>query len=614
MNLLIVMENELNNEAIERAISELGAFLGVKEPISGKDIFALIRSGEVKEAIQLIARQLDLPVSINIVVVPNNYREQNNTARFHSTQLVKSKRHGVANEGITAQVLIPPNLPFYGTQALTDYPITVKISQNCTNQPVAFVTVMAHELSHVLLHSLMYAKKDDEFYTDLTAIMLGFASIFKEGRKIVKVTEEYNIAGTTTTTQTTTYGYLNDTQFSFAYNKVFWLLKRCRSEVCLVSDELHRFKRLSEKHNEVIFKFRRYFKYLIANKDKIKTSEEDGKAIGEFFQDGFVDRFASAALGYSKDCATIQSFLDNLEHYTEQNSKTLQAHVDTIKSYCGSLNASTSDLRSHVQVLSQHIDYVYRFKTFFSRPEEKQVVACGSCGQLLRLSPGSATVRCPRCKTVISSTKPEAATVAGNSRETSIIAKFKRVEKRELLLALGAFALLCVFAWGLAGQHSKRFSGQGEASSNGVEGIVGNAINSPAAQGMSLKPLPDNGAVRVFTVSDRIAPFKIIAGPSGHSLVKLLKSNSKMEVMTIFVRSGQVAEVKVPLGSYDIRLASGNDWYGYAGKFGRFGSYRKSDQVFTFDTDGNYVGGHSITLSDTLNGNMRTQGISADEF
>lgn len=608
------MENELHNKDIEKAISELETSLGVKEPVSGEEVFALIRSGDTTNAIKLIAQQLDLPVSIDVTIVPNDYRAQNGSARFHSTQLVKSKRHGVSSEGITAQVLIPPNLPFYGTQALTNYPITVKISQNCTNHPVVFMTIMAHELSHVLLHSLGHAKKDDEFYTDLTAIMLGFASVYEKGRKITKVTEDYSFAGTTTTTQTTTYGYLNDAQFSFAYDTVFSILKKNRSDVSLLSDWLQRFERLSKKHNEVLFKFKRYFDYVIKNKATINISGEDGKAILKFFQADFMGGFTSQALRYTKDIATIQLFLNNIEHYTEQSTKILHAHVDALKSYCESLNVGISDIRNHMEVLGRYVDYKYRFETFFAQPEEMHILTCTSCGQLLRVTHAGAASRCPKCKTILASTTNTAPTVANDWRAADIITRLRRLETRDVLLATGALLLLSVIAWAFAGQHPDRFPGRTTTPVNGVEGVVNNVVQSQNIHGQPLMPLPDNGAIRMFTVLERIAPFKISAGPSGHNLIKLLNSSSKKEVMTIFVRSGQTTEVKVPLGSYEIRIASGRDWYGYLNGFGRAGSYSKSDQLFVFNTEGDYVRGHSISLSEALNGNMRIQEISADEF
>jgi len=67
----------------------------------------------------LIARQLDLPIDINITYVPNDYRSQKGDNQFQSTGLVKVSQNGTqGSEGIIAQVSIPGNLPFYGSSAL----------------------------------------------------------------------------------------------------------------------------------------------------------------------------------------------------------------------------------------------------------------------------------------------------------------------------------------------------------------------------------------------------------------------------------------------------------------------------------------------------------------
>lgn len=65
---------------------------------------------------------------------------------------------------------------------------------------------MAHELSHVLLYSLMHPQKDNEFYTDLVAMLLGLSQVIEKGRKIKKVRE----LGDMTETQIIIYGYLSD--------------------------------------------------------------------------------------------------------------------------------------------------------------------------------------------------------------------------------------------------------------------------------------------------------------------------------------------------------------------------------------------------------------------
>ena len=214
------MENEINNKYIDNAINELYKFLGVKEPILNENILSIIRGGEIKNAIKYISYQLGLPIDINIINVPNNLRAQNKNNKFQSTNLVKSRRHGTNGEGIIAQVELPSSMPIYGSKELNGYPINIKISDNSIEIPIVFALIMSHELSHVLLYSIRHSKKENEFYTDLTAIMQGFLNIFSIGRKMIETDVKQGILNITTRTQTTIYGYLNDSQFDFACKKI----------------------------------------------------------------------------------------------------------------------------------------------------------------------------------------------------------------------------------------------------------------------------------------------------------------------------------------------------------------------------------------------------------
>jgi hypothetical protein len=359
------MENEISNEYIENAINELEKFFGVKEPVFSENIFSLIRGGKVKEAMKLIALQLGLPIDINITNVPNDYRAQSGDNQFHSTHLVKVHQHGSGSEGITAQVTIPGSLPFYGSSALNGYPINVKISKNCTEHPVVFAMIMAHELSHILLYSLSHSKKENEFYTDLTAIMLGFQNIFQNGRKITKTNVEQGFMSTTTRTQTTTYGYLNDNQFYFAHNKINSILEKNRERKKLLLGEFKRFAKLLSKYEKTLFKFKNFLEYLTKNTNK-KISGEDGKKMMSFFQPGYMDDLSLVPKEYNEKQLIIEKFLKELFHYTDQRVNQLSAYTNSLKTYINELKVKLIPLKKDVGMLKKYVNYKYRIKVFFS--------------------------------------------------------------------------------------------------------------------------------------------------------------------------------------------------------------------------------------------------------
>jgi hypothetical protein len=366
------MENKISNEYIEHAINELERLFEIKEPVICENIFPLIHSGKVKASIKLIALQLGLPIDINITNVPNDYRAQNDGNQFQSTHLVKVHRSRSGSEGIIAQVTIPEGLPSYGSSTLIGYPINVKISENCKENSVVFTMIIAHELSHVLLYSLRHSKKENEFYTDLTAMMLGFQSIFQDGRKNTITTVENGVVldrlsphfqqnQQTTKTQTTTYGYLNDNQFNFAHNKINLILKRNRERnrerKNLLSGELKNIKKLVAKYDKTFLKFKKFIKHLSINPNKNITGD-DSKKIITFFQLGYIDKLDSSRKEYSQKIETIDIFLK--VHSTEQENNQVSNYINELKSYKKKLENKLTYLEEDVKILKKYVSLFFK--------------------------------------------------------------------------------------------------------------------------------------------------------------------------------------------------------------------------------------------------------------
>ena len=86
------------------------------------------------------------------------------------------------------------------------------------------------------------------------------------------------------------------------------------------------------------------------------------------------------------------------------------------------------------------------------------------------------------------------------------------------------------------------------------------------------------------------------------------------ETLTIYIRGGDTVEVDVPLGSYEIRYAAGDTWYGEDELFGPETSYNKADDLFTFSDTGYQISGYTITLYQVVNGNLETIPLDKDRF
>jgi hypothetical protein len=126
--------------------------------------------------------------------------------------------------------------------------------------------------------------------------------------------------------------------------------------------------------------------------------------------------------------------------------------------------------------------------------------------------------------------------------------------------------------------------------------------------------MPYSGAIRTWTSAERIAPFEIKAAPGRHHVVKLVNAYTRAPVLTVFVRGGTTVQVEVPLGTYEVRYASGETWYGYEYLFGPQTSYSKADKTFTFQVIGNQISGFTITLYKVPHGNLHTSPIQPTDF
>jgi len=110
------------------------------------------------------------------------------------------------------------------------------------------------------------------------------------------------------------------------------------------------------------------------------------------------------------------------------------------------------------------------------------------------------------------------------------------------------------------------------------------------------------------------APFTVKSAPGMNYLVKLSDSITNAPTLTIFVRGGSTVKVKVPLGTYTVKYAAGEKWYGDKNLFGPSTGYSKASDLFTFERNGSKIRGYTITLYKVRDGNLRTEAISPESF
>lgn len=222
--------------------------VGIRERVDCSEILDLVIDDKVQQATQMIARWLGLPVQTIVV---------------HKSEV--NRRDG---RQTLAQVGIPEDLPQYGLPGLMRFPITITTYDGYDTQPNHFIYVIAHELCHILLHSLRYTAantEEDEENTDLAVLLMGFVTAFRLGRS-----DTTSIAG-----------YLSQEQFD---QSLEIYEKRLLAERENYLSSVRELKRATRGKDEAIRRAKHFdiaMRLLISHKPTTKL--EDSERISELF-------------------------------------------------------------------------------------------------------------------------------------------------------------------------------------------------------------------------------------------------------------------------------------------------------------------------------------------
>lgn len=350
------MFDRLSNDEISKAVTELINCFGVKEDMPIDDLATLLRKKDTERCVQEIATRLGLPIRINLSYVPKDFTP-GSTDTFRSSALARTNWTGCGIEGITAQVSIPQNLPMFGTIGLQDYPIPVRVSENCHAYPDTFVAIMAHELSHVLLASLWHSQKDSELHTDLVPILLGFRDIVRRGRKTIESTT----SGNTTTTRTSTYGYLKDSQFDFACSYVTGILRRHQRDKKHLIEIVEQMQRKLKKAERSLATFCDYFKYL-DRQPPAKMREEHAQRVVQLHAQDYSREWESRITTVRRSLVGAESFVRHLNHYTSDAVDHLKTHTRLLELASDELVQVTEEISKDIRILQRYVGFIYRLR------------------------------------------------------------------------------------------------------------------------------------------------------------------------------------------------------------------------------------------------------------
>lgn len=266
------MAIEVNNDFIEKAIYDLVEDLGLKDAPKG-DMFSLVRDNKIEQCANMICFHYGLPVKIKISDIALN-RNMN----FRSVGITQRKRGDTGTEGIVAQVLIPDNIPLYGTKELEGYPIEIVVNSYYWNYPATLVSILSHELSHVLLESIKHPQRENELYVDIVPLLFGMSDIVYYGRKPLP--------------HSTSYGYLSDSNFVFALAIIKKIKKQRHAEISLLKKRAKKIAKDIKGTAKMKSLFCSYLKYIDENRN-IKFNMHDGNKIVIYHSRGYQSKIDS---------------------------------------------------------------------------------------------------------------------------------------------------------------------------------------------------------------------------------------------------------------------------------------------------------------------------------
>jgi len=125
--------------------------------------------------------------------------------------------------------------------------------------------------------------------------------------------------------------------------------------------------------------------------------------------------------------------------------------------------------------------------------------------------------------------------------------------------------------------------------------------------------LPDSGQIQIFTNRELLAPLGIVGSLNKNAFFKFYDAKENL-VFTLFVRKNSSVNLKVPLGEYIVKYATGEEWYGFDKLFGFSTDTYEFTKKLLFYREGNILTGHTLELNGVINGNLPKKNITKSSF
>lgn len=301
-----------DTQKISAEVKKIINCIGISERVDAEPIKKLIHEKKTKSAIMAIAEHLSLG-NLNVSVMRKTTpKKDENSTNHHTLAEVNVSDVGV-----------------FGSTHFKYRPCNITIYPGSEDNPDTFISVIAHEFCHIVLHSVKIPEKDtndEERLTDLAVIFSGFSDIYKNGKR--------NRA------RDTTIGYLSDDETSLACSLYSFELEEAK----VFREELQKeYSDIMDKNSDKIRFINMVAKFL-QNKNQ-KLNQEDVSKIGVCIS-AINKQQALQILNSTKE---IKKSLRSKRYKSDKSSK------EKIKSLKQALNSVDMPSYEYIVILSKYI-------------------------------------------------------------------------------------------------------------------------------------------------------------------------------------------------------------------------------------------------------------------
>lgn len=340
------MKSVLTSEEIKEIIDNLYHTIGVRMTINMGKYPNFNSCSEVKQSsfldvCKVITTHLELPISIS----------PSFSAAFQSKGMVLNDSNSTS--GIGAQIHIPVNLPWYKTEALNNFPITITVPPEALTKGYYFLmTQLSHEFSHIYLHSRRDPQSESEWATDLCALMMGFAPLWRQGRKHTSTQKN----ATQTITSVHTQGYLSDNEFDFAVNYIYQLRRPFEKLRKQLSSTKQRIQLICNDISKYLEDVCLLYNFHYNHPQKSFKHAEDAKIFSKLAQSHYKSEIEELlAKSKSETNVIVKPLLFKKEFY-DKDIKWLENNLEQLNAIEIKLNQKLVELKHYYEIIIKNID------------------------------------------------------------------------------------------------------------------------------------------------------------------------------------------------------------------------------------------------------------------